>query len=156
MARADELDHRELLELDPEGGVIRFAGQRALLLDAVAMGLLRKYLVQNFGVTAGAWPRPCARAPLAIRCDPGGQLPPGVVPGGSGGSDDQQRMHRVAARMPISPQVGHVRSSGGGPRASTLTISAQAARSSSAGGTVANWRSIAVTRERSVATDLSP
>jgi hypothetical protein len=29
-----------------------FAGQRALLLDAVAMGLLRKYLVENFGSTA--------------------------------------------------------------------------------------------------------
>jgi DNA-binding NtrC family response regulator len=50
--RADDLDHQELLELDPEGGVIRFAGQRALLLDAVAMGLLRKYLVENFGLTA--------------------------------------------------------------------------------------------------------
>jgi two-component system response regulator HydG len=50
--RADELDHKELLELDPDGGVIRFAGQRALLLDAVAMGLLRKYLVENFGSTA--------------------------------------------------------------------------------------------------------
>src|ERR1044071_1507939 len=50
--RADDLDNRELLELDPAGGVIRFAGQRALLLDAVAMGLLRKYLVENFGLTA--------------------------------------------------------------------------------------------------------
>lgn len=50
--RADDLDLKELLELDPEGGVIRFAGQRALLLDAVAMGLLRKYLVENFGLTA--------------------------------------------------------------------------------------------------------
>src|SRR3954470_23459084 len=50
--RADELDHEELLELDPEGGLIRFAGQRALLIDAVAMGLLSKYLVDNFGVTA--------------------------------------------------------------------------------------------------------
>src|SRR4051794_26818256 len=50
--RADNLDHKELLELDPEGGLIRFAGQRALLLDAVAMGLLRKYLVENFGITA--------------------------------------------------------------------------------------------------------
>jgi len=49
---ASDLDHRELLELDPEGGLIRFAGQRALLLDAVAMGLLRKYLVENFGETA--------------------------------------------------------------------------------------------------------
>jgi DNA-binding NtrC family response regulator len=50
--RADDLDHKELLELDPEGGMIRFAGQRALLVDAVAMGLLRKYLVENFGLTA--------------------------------------------------------------------------------------------------------
>jgi DNA-binding NtrC family response regulator/predicted hydrocarbon binding protein len=49
---AGDLDHKELLELDPEGGLIRFAGQRALLLDAVAMGLLRKYLVENFGETA--------------------------------------------------------------------------------------------------------
>src|SRR3954462_13904348 len=50
--RAEDLDLKELLELDHEGGVIRFAGQRALLLDAVAMGLLRKYLVENFGFTA--------------------------------------------------------------------------------------------------------
>ncbi len=50
--RVDDLDHEELLELDPAGGVIRFAGQRALLIDAVAMGLLRKYLVENFGLTA--------------------------------------------------------------------------------------------------------
>jgi two-component system response regulator HydG len=48
----EDLHHRELLELDPEGGVIRFAGQRALLLDAVAMGILRQYLVDNFGLTA--------------------------------------------------------------------------------------------------------
>jgi DNA-binding NtrC family response regulator len=50
--RVEDLHHKELLELDPEGGVIRFAGQRALLLDAVAMGLLRQYLVRNFGLTA--------------------------------------------------------------------------------------------------------
>jgi Activator of aromatic catabolism len=50
--RAEDLDHKELLELDPEGGLIRFAGQRALLIDAVAMGRLRKYLVENFGLTA--------------------------------------------------------------------------------------------------------
>jgi DNA-binding NtrC family response regulator len=50
--RAEDLDHRELLELDAEAGVIHFAGQRALLIDAVAMGLLRKYLVENFGATA--------------------------------------------------------------------------------------------------------
>ena len=50
--RVEDLHHKELLELDPDGGVIRFAGQRALLLDAVAMGLLRHYLVENFGLTA--------------------------------------------------------------------------------------------------------
>lgn len=50
--RVDDLDHKELLELEPEGGLIRFAGQRALLLDAVAMGLHRKYLVENFGSSA--------------------------------------------------------------------------------------------------------
>ena len=33
--RVEDLHHKELLELDPEGGVIRFAGQRALLVDAV-------------------------------------------------------------------------------------------------------------------------
>ena len=38
--RAEDLDHEELRELDLEGGVIRFAGRRALLLDTVAMGLL--------------------------------------------------------------------------------------------------------------------
>ena len=51
--RAEDMDHEELLELLPEAGLVRFAGQRALLIDAVAMGLLRKYLVENFGVTAG-------------------------------------------------------------------------------------------------------
>ena len=50
--RVEDLHHRELLDLDPDGGVIRFAGQRALLLDAVAMGVLRQYLVDNFGLTA--------------------------------------------------------------------------------------------------------
>jgi two-component system response regulator HydG len=50
--RAEDLDHKELLELDADAGLIRFAGQRALLIDAVAMGLLRKYLVENFGITA--------------------------------------------------------------------------------------------------------
>jgi two-component system, NtrC family, response regulator HydG len=51
--RVEDLHHSELLELDEAGGVIRFAGQRALLIDAVAMGLLRQYLVENFGMAAG-------------------------------------------------------------------------------------------------------
>jgi hypothetical protein len=68
---AEDLDHEGLLELDPHGGTIRFGGQRALLLDAVSMGPLRKYLVENFGITAAravltqsrsALPRPVGRA----------------------------------------------------------------------------------------------
>ena len=50
--RVEDLHHEELLALDPDGGAIRFAGQRAILIDAVAMGLLRQYLAENFGLTA--------------------------------------------------------------------------------------------------------
>jgi two-component system, NtrC family, response regulator HydG len=50
--RVEQLAHPNLLELDPQGGTIRFAGQRALLLDAVALGLLRKQLSSDLGVTA--------------------------------------------------------------------------------------------------------
>ena len=46
--RVENLHHKEILELDPEGGLIRFVGQRALLLDAVAMGVLRQYLVEKY------------------------------------------------------------------------------------------------------------
>ncbi len=51
--RARDLDLRELLSFEAEGGVLRFAGERALLLDAVALGLLRKALIETLGV-AGA------------------------------------------------------------------------------------------------------
>src|ERR1043165_6408052 len=47
--RVEELDLKELLELDPQGGLVRFAGQRALIFDAVAQGLLRKELIDTFG-----------------------------------------------------------------------------------------------------------
>jgi two-component system, NtrC family, response regulator HydG len=47
--RAADLDLHELLQLDPTGGVIRFGGQRALLFDAVALGLLRKELIELLG-----------------------------------------------------------------------------------------------------------
>lgn len=50
--RATDLDNKELLEFEPAGGLVRFAGQRALLIDAFAMGVLRKYLVENFGLMA--------------------------------------------------------------------------------------------------------
>jgi two-component system response regulator HydG len=49
--RVQDLDLRELLELDPSG-IIRFAGQRALILDAVALGLLRKELIDSVGMIA--------------------------------------------------------------------------------------------------------
>ncbi|PRQ03941.1 sigma-54-dependent Fis family transcriptional regulator [Enhygromyxa salina] len=42
----------ELLDFQPDGGILRFAGQRALLLDAVALGLLRKELVELLGFDA--------------------------------------------------------------------------------------------------------
>ncbi|MBI4887762.1 MAG: sigma-54-dependent Fis family transcriptional regulator [Acidobacteria bacterium] len=51
--RARDLDLRELLEFPPKGGVIRFAGDRAVLLNTVALGLLRRELVETLGaVTA--------------------------------------------------------------------------------------------------------
>ncbi|MCS6915417.1 MAG: sigma-54-dependent Fis family transcriptional regulator [Myxococcales bacterium] len=49
--RAADLDLRELLQFDPQGGVIRFGGQRALLFDAVALGLLRKELIETLSAT---------------------------------------------------------------------------------------------------------
>ena len=49
-----DLDLRELLDFDPtNGGPIHFAGQRALLLDAVALGILRRSLIETLGM-AGA------------------------------------------------------------------------------------------------------
>ena len=47
-----ELDLRELLCFEPGGGIIRFGSRRALLMDAVAMGLLRKELLDTVGATA--------------------------------------------------------------------------------------------------------
>lgn len=51
--RARDLDLRELLHFEPSGGVITFGGERVLLFDAVALGLLRKELIDTLGV-AGA------------------------------------------------------------------------------------------------------
>jgi DNA-binding NtrC family response regulator len=50
--RATDLDLRELLSFDPGGGVIRFGGERVVLFDAVALGILRKELIDTLGVTA--------------------------------------------------------------------------------------------------------
>ena len=50
--RAEDLDLRELLDFEPGGGLIRFAGERAVILDVVALGLLRKELVESLGTAA--------------------------------------------------------------------------------------------------------
>jgi two-component system, NtrC family, response regulator HydG len=47
--RVAELDLRELLHFDPRGGPIHFAGQRVVVFDAVALGLLRKELIELVG-----------------------------------------------------------------------------------------------------------
>src|SRR2546422_8543857 len=52
LMRAADLDIHELLHFVPEGGRITFAGERVLLLDAVALGLLRKELIETLGATA--------------------------------------------------------------------------------------------------------
>jgi len=36
--RVEDLNISELVEFDPEEGVIRFAGQRSLIIDATAKG----------------------------------------------------------------------------------------------------------------------
>jgi DNA-binding NtrC family response regulator/predicted hydrocarbon binding protein len=48
----DDLDLRDLLSFSRKGGIIQFMGRRVLLLDAIAMGLLRKELINNFGMSA--------------------------------------------------------------------------------------------------------
>jgi len=50
--RADDLDLRELLSFSPQGGVIRLMDQRTVLFDAVALGLLRKELIDSLGAFA--------------------------------------------------------------------------------------------------------
>ena len=49
--KAADLDLRDLLHFEPKGGVLTFAGQRALLFDAVALGLLRRELVKSLGLS---------------------------------------------------------------------------------------------------------
>ncbi|WP_437990231.1 sigma 54-interacting transcriptional regulator [Sorangium sp. So ce145] len=51
--RAADLDIRKLLDVDARGGVVRFAGERAVILDAGALGTLREELVRLAGY-AGA------------------------------------------------------------------------------------------------------
>ena len=47
-----DLDLSELLQVDRQHGIIRFVGQRAILVDATAMGILRSDLIGQLGVDA--------------------------------------------------------------------------------------------------------
>jgi two-component system response regulator HydG len=49
--KVDDLNVSELLEFDSEEGVVRFAGQRAVIIDGIANGNLRKELVDQFGLS---------------------------------------------------------------------------------------------------------
>ncbi len=49
--RVEDLSIGELMEFDSEDGVVRFAGQRALIIDATAKGNLRKELINHFGLS---------------------------------------------------------------------------------------------------------
>jgi len=50
--RADDLTLDALLDADPKGGVFRFAGERAVILDSAALGLLRRELVDTLSAAA--------------------------------------------------------------------------------------------------------
>ncbi|HEY5038881.1 MAG TPA: XylR N-terminal domain-containing protein, partial [bacterium] len=47
--RVEDIALKELLELNPDGGMVHFAGQRGLIFDAVSHWLLRKELIDNLG-----------------------------------------------------------------------------------------------------------
>jgi two-component system response regulator HydG len=49
--RVEDLNVNDLVEFDSEDGVVRFAGQRALIIDATAKGNLRKELINHFGLS---------------------------------------------------------------------------------------------------------
>jgi two-component system, NtrC family, response regulator HydG len=49
--RVEDLNITELVEFDSEDGVLRFAGERALIIDATAKGNLRKELINHFGLS---------------------------------------------------------------------------------------------------------
>jgi DNA-binding NtrC family response regulator len=49
--KVQDLDLRELLDSPPVGGTLHFGGKRTLLLDADALGLLRKQLVDALGLS---------------------------------------------------------------------------------------------------------
>jgi DNA-binding NtrC family response regulator len=50
--RAADLAIDELIQFDEDAGLFRFVGQRAVIVDVVALGLLRKHLVDTIGMRA--------------------------------------------------------------------------------------------------------
>ena len=50
--KVEDLDLRNLLSFNPRGGIIQLMGDRVILLDAVAMGLLRRELINSLGLSA--------------------------------------------------------------------------------------------------------
>ena len=94
--RATDLDLRELLSFDPKGGVIRFGGERVVLFDAVALGILRKELIDNLGVADGAR-HPHAHR-LRARLADGGEPPVRVPVGERAGVADRRGPAPHAAR----------------------------------------------------------
>lgn len=46
----EDLNISDLMEFDSELGLVRFAGERALIIDATAKGNLRKELINYFGI----------------------------------------------------------------------------------------------------------
>jgi len=46
---ASDLSVAELMHFDEDAGLFTFMGQRSLIVDAVAMGLLRKHLIESLG-----------------------------------------------------------------------------------------------------------
>ena len=53
--KVDDLNVSELLEFDSEEGVVRFAGQRAVIISGIANGNLRKELVSQFGLSTASY-----------------------------------------------------------------------------------------------------
>ena len=49
--RARNLKLTDIFDFEPDGGVMTLAGERVVLLDAVAMGLLRSQLITAFGMS---------------------------------------------------------------------------------------------------------
>lgn len=48
---AKQLTLTDVFEFEPAGGLMTFAGERVLLMDAIAIGLLRKQVIEAFGMS---------------------------------------------------------------------------------------------------------